>query len=97
MLVVPSHLLPAISIFKIINHILNTSYLPKLGRVKQGEERGVNNFVQMISFENIPQSHGGGKQIVLKLSYLNHRPVHLPCKTDEEKKNKKIQLPPQKM
>jgi hypothetical protein len=61
--------------------------LPKLGRVTQGEERGggVNNFVQMIFFENIPQSHGGGKQIVLKLFYLNHRPVHLPCKIEKLK------------
>jgi hypothetical protein len=63
MLVVPSHLLHAISIFKIINHILNTSYLPKLGKVTQGEERGVNNFVQRIFFENIPQSYGRGKKL----------------------------------
>jgi hypothetical protein len=33
MLVTPSHLLHATSIFKITSHILDTSYLPKLGIV----------------------------------------------------------------
>jgi hypothetical protein len=59
--------------------------LPKLGIVTQGRRgRGAYNFVQKIFFEN-PSKSPREKKKVLKLSYLDHRPVHLPCKIEKLK------------
>jgi hypothetical protein len=73
-------LLHAISIFKIISHILNTSYLPKLGIVTQWGEKRWLQFCTKIFFSKIPLRVIEGKKIV-----LNHKPIHLPCKIKKKK------------
>jgi hypothetical protein len=81
MLVTPSHLLHAISIFKIISHILDTSYLPKLGIVTWwGETCGGYNFVQRFCFQKYVLKSLREKKLV-----LNHKPIHLPCKIEKKK------------